>query len=425
MRSAHRSTTRRAPSHPEVGERGVVLGRVQHHLAPVVGERRPAVGEGLARRTARGPRAPPTQNGHAARPAGWAVLAAAGHDDVGAGQLVDAVVGHGRGVIGRSGRGRARSAQCGDRGRRPDERVGFHGARRATLTCRRRRQRSGRARRSSWSTLVPMTAPGRTASARGPNWAPNDASSSHDDDVDPEADLARVAPERRAVLGEGGPLARPARRAGRTAGSSRRPCAATMRGGAPLAGAADPDRQLGLHRPGLAAGLGAARRGRPSRVGRPRRAAGYGRAAAVLVEQVEALADRRERDAERLVLDLRPAGAEADLGPPAGQVVDGRDGLGQHAGVPVAGAVDEAAARARWSWRRRARCARRPPRGTRSRRQVGRVEVVPDRDRRRSRAPRRRRHRSRSSSTVVFCSPVWTPKVVTLCTGTVTRRAAA
>ena len=49
-------------------------------------------------------------------------------------------------------------------------------------------------------------------------------------------------------------------------------------------------------------------------------------------------AGRAAGDAERgVVLGLGPAGAEADLGPPARQVVDGGGRLGQHPGVAVAG----------------------------------------------------------------------------------------
>ena len=60
-----------------------------------------------------------------------------------------------------------------------------------------------------------------------------------------------------------------------------------------------------------------------------------------LLEEVEPLAGRRERDAVGGVLVERPPGAEPEVGPPAGQVVDRGDGVGQHGGVPVAGAVDE------------------------------------------------------------------------------------
>ena len=45
----------------------------------------------------------------------------------------------------------------------------------------------------------------------------------------------------------------------------------------------------------------------------------------LLLEAVEALAERRERDGVRLVLALVPAGAEAELDPAAGHLVDAGD----------------------------------------------------------------------------------------------------
>ena len=74
-----------------------------------------------------------------------------------------------------------------------------------------------------------------------------------------------------------------------------------------------------------------------------------------LLEQVEPLAGRRERDAVGGVLVERPAGAEAEVGPAAGEVVDRGDGVGEHGRVPVAGAVDERPAPAPASvWQARA-----------------------------------------------------------------------
>ena len=104
-------------------------------------------------------------------------------------------------------------------------------------------------------------------------------------------------------------------------------------GGAALARPADPHRQRSLERPGLAVGVPqghvrALERGDAVVEQGPD---GGGR----LVEEVEPLGGRRERQAERLVLGLGPAGAEADLGPPARQVVDGGGRLGQHAGMAV------------------------------------------------------------------------------------------
>ena len=62
-----------------------------------------------------------------------------------------------------------------------------------------------------------------------------------------------------------------------------------------------------------------------------------------LLQLLEAVGERAELDAERLVLELEPAGADAELGPPAGDDVERGDGLGQHGRVAVRVAGDEGA----------------------------------------------------------------------------------
>jgi hypothetical protein len=54
----------------------------------------------------------------------------------------------------------------------------------------------------------------------------------------------------------------------------------------------------------------------------------------LLLEHVHPLLHRQEREAVRGVLDLRPARAEPELDPPAGDVIGGRGQLGQHGRVP-------------------------------------------------------------------------------------------
>ena len=93
----------------------------------------------------------------------------------------------------------------------------------------------------------------------------------------------------------------------------------------------------------------------------------------LLVESVEPLAEAGERDAEVLVLALVPGGADAELGPAAAHLGDGRDLDRELAGKPEGGRVDERAepdplgldgeARRAWStsrsagrWCRRRRC---------------------------------------------------------------------
>ena len=78
-----------------------------------------------------------------------------------------------------------------------------------------------------------------------------------------------------------------------------------------------------------------------------------------LLEDVEALAHGREGDAVGGVLVERPARAETEVGPAAAQVVDRGDGVGEHGGVPVAGAVHQRAAPDPAGVARRARCGRR------------------------------------------------------------------
>jgi len=62
-----------------------------------------------------------------------------------------------------------------------------------------------------------------------------------------------------------------------------------------------------------------------------------------VLEQVEELAGRRERDSELGVLLVVPRGAERQLEPPPGGVVDGEHLGGEHRGVPVGHPGDEAA----------------------------------------------------------------------------------
>jgi hypothetical protein len=57
----------------------------------------------------------------------------------------------------------------------------------------------------------------------------------------------------------------------------------------------------------------------------------------LLLEHLHPLAQRAEREAEGAVLALVPAGAETELGPPAGDVVDGRRRPAEHRRVPERG----------------------------------------------------------------------------------------
>src|SRR4029079_750850 len=54
-----------------------------------------------------------------------------------------------------------------------------------------------------------------------------------------------------------------------------------------------------------------------------------------LLEPLEALGDGRKRDAEARVLAVVTGGADAELGPPARQHVERRDGLGEQPWVAV------------------------------------------------------------------------------------------
>src|SRR5581483_5843392 len=195
-------------------------------------------------------------------------------------------------------------------------------------------------------------------------------------DVDRAPDRRRVAPGIVAVAGEHLPLA------GQLVGGDERyvpavgvACRDAQR--ALLATAADPDRQLALHRLRLAVGV-AQREVFALEVhgvlAQQQADAPHG-----FFEDVEPDAVGRERDAVRLVLVERPAGAETELRATAAQMVDGGDRVGEHGGVPVAGAVDErsAADAARVAGERSVRGD-----GLQARvaAEVRRVEVVPDRD---------------------------------------------
>src|SRR5437899_4747177 len=62
-----------------------------------------------------------------------------------------------------------------------------------------------------------------------------------------------------------------------------------------------------------------------------------------LLQEVEPLLDRRERDAEGARLDLVPSRPDAELAAPAAQVIDGDRGLREQTDGPVAHAEDQAA----------------------------------------------------------------------------------
>ena len=71
-----------------------------------------------------------------------------------------------------------------------------------------------------------------------------------------------------------------------------------------------------------------------------------------LLEHLEPLAERREREAERARLLLVPGGTDAEPGPAAGQDVERRGGLDPQAGFAVVDAADhQPEARARSSAR--------------------------------------------------------------------------
>ena len=106
-----------------------------------------------------------------------------------------------------------------------------------------------------------------------------------------------------------------------------------------LAAATDPDRQLGLHGPGLVAGV-RQREVLAREVGDVvvQQAA---EALDALLELVEANLRDWELDAVGVVLDLRPPCADPHLGAAARQQIDGRDRLGQHRGMAIADRVDQ------------------------------------------------------------------------------------
>ena len=92
---------------------------------------------------------------------------------------------------------------------------------------------------------------------------------------------------------------------------------------------------------------------------------------------------RRERDAVRVELALVPPGAQPERDPTAGEVVDGGDRFRQHCGVPVAGAVHQAAAPDGRGRHRERGVGGQPLEALVPRLGVGHVggvEVVPDRD---------------------------------------------
>src|SRR5436190_377962 len=100
-----------------------------------------------------------------------------------------------------------------------------------------------------------------------------------------------------------------------------------------------------------------------------------------LLQQVEPLLDRRERDAEGTRLDLVPSRADAELAAPAAQVVDGDRRLREQTDRPVADAEDETTDPHPLGLRGERGHGRHPLEGRL--RRVGevrhRVEVVPDR----------------------------------------------
>ena len=63
----------------------------------------------------------------------------------------------------------------------------------------------------------------------------------------------------------------------------------------------------------------------------------------LLGEHLEPHARLREREPVRAVLALHPAGADPELDPPTGDVIDRRDGVREQAGQPEGGGRDERA----------------------------------------------------------------------------------
>ena len=145
-----------------------------------------------------------------------------------------------------------------------------------------------------------------------------------------------------------------------------------------LARRADPDVRAGLHRLGVAAGVGE----------REELALEVGH---VLGEQQPDALDRLghapqshrrrlERDAVGLVLPHVPAGAQAQLEPAVAEVVDGGRRVGQHRRMAVAGGVDERADPRPGGERGQRGVARDALEAVAVERRRRRVEVVPDAD---------------------------------------------
>src|SRR5437667_9308826 len=104
---------------------------------------------------------------------------------------------------------------------------------------------------------------------------------------------------------------------------------------------ADPETQPRLHRPRLAERVLEAER--PARERDALAVQEGAQGLRRLLQQVEPLLDRRERDAEGTRLDLVPSRADAELAAPAAQVIDGDRGLREQTDGPVAHAEDQAA----------------------------------------------------------------------------------
>ena len=60
-----------------------------------------------------------------------------------------------------------------------------------------------------------------------------------------------------------------------------------------------------------------------------------------LLQPLEAVGESAELEAEAVVLELEPAGTDAELGTPAGDMVEGGELLGQQSRVPVGVAGDQ------------------------------------------------------------------------------------
>src|SRR5207249_6346153 len=101
---------------------------------------------------------------------------------------------------------------------------------------------------------------------------------------------------------------------------------------------ADPETQPGLHRPRLAERVLEAEL--PARERDALAVEEGAQRLRRLLQQVEPLLDRRERDAEGARLDLVPSGADAEAAAPRAQVADGDRRLRAQAARPAAGAED-------------------------------------------------------------------------------------